>query len=292
MKKIATIFALTILWSTILLGQAQHEFSIAAGGAITRLNYSSDAIFSSPKLGYLFGANYHFFFSDQWGLGTGVELSHYSAMLNTYAPFEAVEFGLDDGYGNIYDLHSEVSGYKEQQQLSYLNIPLQVIFQMGDLNRFFASVGVKIGLPVGDATYKLTQGKFVNSGYFPEYDNWAIDQTFMGFGTFSDRELSGTFERNIAYFLTAEIGLKWELLENMFLYTGLYFEHSVNNILKEADNPNFIARTNSDDGFDFTTRSALVSSFYKGDEQRPFTQGVRPMAFGIKLRFSIGAGYR
>jgi len=273
MKK-QIIILLTALSSFSAVAQSIHEFSIYAGGGLSTLNYSLQEGNRSNGLGGDFGVGYAYFFSEHWGVNTGLGLALYNAKATFNNGTTIITPTLQDNEGDIFDMHTTLNGYEEKQNTTFLNIPVMLQYQTGNTNKFYAQGGVKVSIPLS-GSYETNSNSITNKGYYPEYDNWATTQKFMGFGIFLDKKSENDLDLKVLFMLSAEAGMKWAIGEKLSLYTGLYFDYGLNDIVAH-DKP-FVNYSVADPE-NFSTNSSLES----------LTDKVSNMAIGVKVKLAVG----
>ena len=267
--------------------QRHHEITLGGGIGQSALQYNSAIGGKALGFGGHVGLGYTYFFGEHFGIGTGFELSFYNSKLRN-GEFHTVLANLTDpSDGEIFDFHSKVSNYYDKQKATYLNIPIMLHFQTKGVNRFYAAAGTKIGIPLNGKS--ISTANFENSGYFHSTTNWASTQNFMGFGTFTDREQTEDLKFKTAFMLSLEAGMKWKLGEKTSLYTGLYFDYGLNNIL-DGDAQSVIDYDVTASGASFTHHGALYSSYTEASTTTVITEKVVPMSIGIKLNLAFGLG--
>lgn len=270
---------------TALNGQSQHEFSVYGGGGLSSLNYKTTIGDQKDGFGGTFGFGYHYFLTNNIALGTGLELSLYYAK----ATFNNVsdKYMTKDMNGDSFEFRSTVSNYEEKQNSMFLNIPIMVQYQFEGENKFYIAAGGKIGIPI-NGKYETNGVTIKNSGYFPHENKEYTEETFLGFGTFTDRDMDEDVDFKVAFMLSAELGMKWKIGENMSLYTGAYLDYGLNDIQKDSRTKDFVAY-NVDRPREFTTNSILTSKYaVDGTTVMTFTDKVSPIAAGIKIRLAFG----
>ncbi len=261
-----------------------NEVSLFGGVGYNTLLYSVESGQTTSYIGGNVGLGYLYLFNENWGLQTGVEAAYYNSTL-MMPNFTCVTQGLDDSEGHPFDLYTTVNGYKEAQKMWIMSIPIMAVYQVGRYNKFFAMAGVKVGLPMGNYN---SSGTFVNKGYFPEKDNWAIDQAFMGFGSYEDVKNSGKIEYNVCLQVAIEAGVKWYTGTNWSIYSGIYGEYGVNNLVSQKDKKNFIAYDVLKDT-KFTNGSSFTTEYMNTNGKlTKFTEQIHPLAVGVKIRVSFG----
>jgi len=291
MKKIIIIILFAAMSSLYVSAQAIHEYSVYGGGGLSTLRYQLSQGDRSGGVGGDFGVGYTYFiskervtgtgkiFNEFWGIHTGLGFGFYNAKakLNNV---ETITKGLKDSEAvfNQFDLHSTLSGYKETQKAVCLNIPAMAIFQ---INQIYAMGGFKFGIPLG-GKYKSKDATFTNKAWYPELENWLEEQEFAGYGV-SRRNSDGKLKRGVTVDFALESGWKWYINKNFSVYTGLYFDCGLNNVSKNSKK-SFVNYTSANAG-NFTTNSVL-SSYRDNKEQSVFTDKVKMMAVGVKVRLA------
>jgi len=278
-----------LMLSTALYAQTAHEFSIYAGGGISTVKYSVTEGKHKLGLGGHAGLGYTFFFSPNWGLGTGVEFALYNSKFNTATWNGSYTLTDPTPPAATFTLNSTLKDYEEKQTSIMLQIPLMLQFQGNGNHKFYAAAGGKIGLPLS-ATYKVDNATFVNAGVYPYESYTYTTQIFRGFGS-NQKSYKDDLSFKAAFFLAAEAGMKWRLSDNMSLYTGLYLDYGLNNIRKNTP-ANFVAYIPSTNPTDPTADLHINSVTYArvSNTTAQFTDKLSPLAAGIKLRLAFGAG--
>ena len=188
---------------------------------------------------------------------------------------ETITYGLIDANNYTFDLYSTFSEYCENLCIArYFAIPLMLHFESGAPG-FYTKAGAKIFLPMGNnrVNYDVSVATLQNAGYYPELDNWARTQRFAGFGTFSDNQASNDFAFQFSTALALEVGWKWRIRQNMFLYTGLFLDYCLNDFTKDY------RQTPSDFSLpeNLTSTSMINLGLFQHAEKMP------PATVGIKL---------
>jgi len=109
----------------------------------------------------------------------------------------------------------------------FLQIPVIAQFQTG---RFFASGGIKIGIPVS-GKFNVTATHLETTGRFDEkilYDNLPD----YGFGKYEAPAFSGDLDLGIHYAAALEAGGQWMLGKRTNLYVGAWLDYGLGNLNK------------------------------------------------------------
>ncbi|GHT23804.1 hypothetical protein AGMMS4957_15860 [Bacteroidia bacterium] len=223
---------ITLLVAGLLLAnvsRGQNEMSLWGAGGMSVLRYNSSIGHLSAGAGGAFGAGYTRFFNPHWGLSAGTEYAFYQRVIAVDRLSDAYE--THDILGNKIIYHTSIENYREQQRLGMLNIPLSLLYQTGNDNKFYASAGFKLGLPIY-GYYKSNPSVLTTSGYYPAYDQMEIWQNDLGYGTLPMNGSQTDLNFGVSLMGTVESGVKWNIGIGKNLYTGIYADYGLNNIQK------------------------------------------------------------
>jgi len=264
--------------------QATHEFSAYAGTGLSTLSYQLSEGSRNGNVGCDFGFGYTYIqgrervsgtgniFREDWGIHSGLGIGVFNAKSKIHN-VTARTNDLTDDEGDLFHLHTTLSGYRENQSSVLLTIPLMGLFQY---DRYYGMGGFKLGVPLS-SKYKSKRATLFNEAYYPRYDNWCREERFAGFGEFSGRDSQGNMKFGASMMLSFEGGVKWRLSRNIYLYSGLYFDYGLNNFAKK-NQKEFVNPFNYRGGVTtFTTNSVLSV----------YTEKVRVMAVGVKARVAM-----
>lgn len=266
-----------LLIPNIAFAQQKHEVSVGGTMGFNSLNYKTNNNSFSSNFSGSGNVGYLYLLNQNWGVYSGLEVSIYKGVAKENS-FVSVLNDLKDEYGEVYDLHSEVKNYNEKQKLTTLNIPIMAQYQTEGKHKFYTLGGAKIGIPL-KAKYN-GEGSFINKGYFHDLGIWMESQEFMSFGSFKDKKSDGDLKLKTSFMLAAEVGGKFELSENIFLYLGMYIDYGLNNILKKQKGSFLIHDLNAP----YFTNNSILESDNKKEE---FTDKVRIISSGLKVRLSF-----
>ena len=280
--------ALFLFFGTVeqLYAQKRHEFSISTGGGFSKMNFMEIAGEKNFGFSGNFGLGYHFFFTTEFGIGTGAELALYNTnfKMNKYD----VNSMAIDIVGDDFEFRSTISGYSENERVTLLKIPLMLQIQSGGKQQYYMAVGGKVGFPL-NGKFNSTISSLYNSGYY-EYENSIYDsQEFLGFGKFINKKYEGDLTFKTTFFISIEAGLKSRISEKSFLYFGAYLDYGLNNIIDAPTEPSPFAEYNVDNKPPFKVNSVLISQYGLGNDTSPqlFADKVKPMAMGLKMRLAF-----
>ena len=270
--------------------QEKNEVSIFAGGGFSSSSYSLKNVPESkftPGYGGVAGLGYTFFFNNTIGIGTGAEIAMYNSKVKIDQFSD--KYTTSDGDEN-FEFRYTVNGYTEKQRLFAVQIPLFVQFQfplLSDDHLTYLTLGGRVGFPPFSAEYRSSSNSYVTSGYYPQYDVLLETPASQGFGTFLNR----TYKEDLKfdhplYMLSAELGMKWLIADHFSLYTGIYFDYSLNDIYQNKEYGSFLNYSASEPTA-FSNLSILQSRYYENNNYGSFTGKIRSYALGIKVRLSF-----
>ena len=269
--------------------QEKNEVSVFAGGGFSPLYYTLHNVPESkltPGFGGVAGLGYTFFFNNVIGIGTGVEIGLYNSKV-TIGQFSD-KYSSSDGEEN-FEFRYAVNGYTEKQNLFAVQIPLFVQFQfplLFDEHLTYFTLGGRVGFPFS-ANYRSSSESYTTSGYYSKYDVLLEAPASQGFGTF----LNQTYKEEIKfkhplYMLSAELGMKWLIADYFSLYTGIYFDYSLNDIYQNKQYDSFL-RYSASEPAAFSNYSILQSRYNLNNTPGSFTGRIFPHALGLKIRLSF-----
>jgi outer membrane protein OmpA-like peptidoglycan-associated protein len=224
------------------------------------------------------GVAYTYFFNSLWGIGTGAGIKLLTGKYELPSLTDA--FQSNDGT-DAFEYRFSLNKYSEKQQALSLTIPLMVHFQSG---KFYAALGGKVALPLS-ANYKNDLDELQAAGYYAHDDLLLNDPAFMGFGTFSKLSNKADLSLKTAFFVSAEVGLKWRLSDKLYLYTGLFVDYGLNNIRKNETAKTLIE-------YNYATADAYLpnSILASGVDNKAFVDKIMPLSAGIKLNLAFVVG--
>jgi hypothetical protein len=265
--------------SAQVLKWQRHELSVHAGVGLSTLQYDLQTGQQKNGIGFQLGGGYAYYFLRNVALRTGLEIAFYnaSAGLKNFSDSYDVKGATPEGN---YTFSYEIDKYSESQQALYVNIPLMLQFQTGRTYIFYGAIGGKVGFPV-NATARIKKHDLTTKGYFPHEGRTYDDLPQFGLGEYEYLKRTTDLKNfKLHYMLSAEAGLKWKVLKGNDLYTGIYVDYGLNNVQTKNDRT-FVTSTLTADKLQV---SPLIESRYAGT---PFTESIRPLAVGLKIRFTF-----
>jgi hypothetical protein len=175
-----------------------------------------------------------------------------------------------------YDQYTSLFNYSEKHRTFALSIPFMIQFQTIESGSswrsrsnaqqgFYAKAGLKLNILLSN-TYETEVTDGYNLAYFPSHDNTAGTQEFAGLGKFKGDKAKGNVGFVQAVF-ASEAGMKWRIANDMFVYTGVYFDYGLNDPVKDNRQPtsNYTSRESFQDFalLDFAERAHLMTIGFK-----------------------------
>ena len=257
--------------------RGRSELSVYFGGGLSNADAASDPSGGrkSSGTGGMFGIGYTWFLSGRWGVVTGIEASLYRF------GYQLDDHFIDTSRGELYELTYEFQNQTEKLSAFFLQIPAMAQFQTG---RFFASGGLKIGIPI-KAKNNLTADNLTTSGYYggvtdnndPEY----------GLGEIGAISHSGNVDVTVLLSAAIEAGGQWMLGKRTNLYAGVWFDRSVNNIRRSEYNETNNQRQKDEKKTVVYDPDVPGCLKYNSNFERNDHLGVWSMGVKLKLSYSL-----
>ena len=272
-----------------------HKYNLPAiaGTPSVGLNTNTGTQFHQPTLkkttsvGYSidFGVGFTGFFSQQVGIHTSAGFG----LLNVKSTrtLSNIAFDYVDQNGFTCELHTKLKNYTEIHKTMYVSIPVMFQFQTKQKQYwnwhrtqragFYAQAGVKIHLLFNNK-FEASVDSLYRSAYYPELNNWASTQAFEGgFGRFPGATTEGKLDFGVLVLFAAETGVKWRIDNNLFVYTGIFFDCGLNDPMKDKRQP-LDNLTNKEQLYDLTLLK--------------FSDKTNLMVVGVKLRLAFTRAQR
>jgi hypothetical protein len=265
--------------------QEKHEISVYVASGLSTLRYDlSGGGIRNNRIGGSAGLSYGFFFDDNWGVTTGGEISAHYAKARMQ-PFSGGYYVQNKNLTYNYD----VADYHENHEFFVISIPIMLQYQaplLLDDHYCYAAIGTKIGFPTS-LRYRTSGATYTTTG-INHNDNSIIDAPESdGFGTFSEKGNKHYINHKTSYMLSAEVGMKWSLSRFFFLYTGIYCDYGLNDVVYGNPNRTSFVSYNQQAPSNIHHNSMLESSYGQEGERINFTNKVSPLALGLKIKFTF-----
>ena len=274
MKKIILTIALLTGISTASAQMTDHISNIQTniGGGIHTLLYSPVDGEHAIGMGGVLELQYQFMFNHHWGLAIGVQANtlRSSATYN----YSYIQPGIMLP-GAVYpaDLDIHYYNWREQQNVTNLSIPLQIILRapISVGSSFQMGLGASLNHPLG-ANYKTVGGRYVTTAYMPQTNVTYTDMENHGLGTYNGDKMANKLDiAQYFWALHADLGFIFNLNKTAGLYLGTYCFYSPANINPKAD---------------ATTDMHTAVSSFASDR----VGNVHPFEVGLKIGLRFGLG--
>lgn len=266
MRKILFISSL-LLGMGVAQAQEKHQalyFNIGSG--FHNLKYDLDNGTQNGNWGMTYNVGYNYFFSEKWGIGTGLGLETFQseASLDYQTANQSV-----DTDGESFEFRTQYSDWQEKQNTVLLDVPINFIYQaqLGEKWKVQFSMGPQISFPV-KSNYKTTGGTIETTGYYSQYNVILHDLPQHNFAKKTEFP-EGKNSLKPALSAIGNLGGFYHLNQNLDLYLGAYFDYGLTNSIDAKSN--FLYQ---EDGV------------YNGVLSSNQTNKVKPVALGLKIGIS------
>ncbi|WP_294965147.1 OmpA family protein [uncultured Flavobacterium sp.] len=275
--KIKATIAILLLFNVTIKAQ---EINFKINGGPSGILYDSNVGDGKLKFGGGIGVGYTYFFSDHWGISTGVDVSYNqnSFELNNGTTISTYEV---DDQTSAFEYRVTPTNYKEDQHFIAASIPLMMQYRtsIASQTQLYFGIGGKIMFP-GKQTVKASASELQLSGYYPDVNLIIDDLPSHGFGKVTNWQDKTTVSLDPAFMLSFETGLSFKLKEKTKLYTGLYVDYGLTDLAKETPNTNIVAYNPS--GIDNVQANGTIGNSRIVQESRYLSAGIQ-----LKLGFSL-----
>jgi hypothetical protein len=227
----------------------------------------SDMIISK-KASFSGIADAGYFFSNYFGLSSGIGYTSYSTQL-TLGIYQN-KFTTTDSENESYERRVSGSGIREIQKIGLFTIPFCINLRL-PLNKtigFFLQPGINLSVPIRKKY--TSNGTFSYSGYYPAYN--VVYTNLPAYGFPSNMSLDTDGELKLKPFLinaVASAGFDFFVLKKIQLAIASYYEKSLSNISDYT----------SPDKFQLSSDISQINSMMGG------TSKTKTQSVGLKLSF-------
>jgi outer membrane protein OmpA-like peptidoglycan-associated protein len=234
--KIKKYLLLSLMLFVVVVAHAQEKGSyllLNAGGGIHNIAYKLENGTGKSGLGLTGNIAYNYFFSPNFGIGTGLGIQSYKSrsVLNYISSNPSI-----DTDGDAYEYRISYQDWEESHNMLTIDIPLGLNYQnrFGEKSGLLASIGAKVSFPV-KASYKTTNGAIVTTGYYEQWNVELRDMPQHNFNTLTSFP-SAKFTAKQILSLYADLGYLHKLTDKMDLYLGAYLNYSSNSLVSSSTN--------------------------------------------------------
>ena len=119
------------------------------------------------------------------------------------------------------------------------------------------------------------------SGYYEQWDAEQESPTFIGFGSWGDKQYSDIdLKMKNNYALLFEVGVKHQFNDRNGIYIGFYGDLGLNNLVEQESQS--LLNYNANNPAEFNLQSVLKASF---NEQKNTYDKIKAIGLGLTLRY-------
>lgn len=285
MKKI--LIAILLLSCFGLYSQEKGHY-LSLGGRIGGTSFEYDGMGGmNSKCGLGFGGDlrYSFYFTKNFGIGSGFSVSYYTTPveLNNYETVFKNRLD-DDMIYRDFDKRVKITNWEETQKTLFAEIPVLFLAQhkFGKLEQFgiYGHLGAKFQLPL-NSKYEITSGQVENRGEYYDLGNFVLfNMPNHGYGV-DGKFPSGDLNLKFGVSATAGVGFLFGLSRVCDLYLGGFIDYGILDI-KDKSEGNFVYLDDQDN----TNNENSYRSFLHSDN----VDKVRPIFIGgeVGIRYKFG----
>jgi outer membrane protein OmpA-like peptidoglycan-associated protein len=275
--KIKIVIGLFLLYN---INTNAQEINIKLNGGLSGILYDSPVGDGELKFGGGLGVGYTHFFSNHWGIATGVDFMYNqnSFKLNDGTTISSYEV---DDQTSAFEYQVTPKNYKEDQHFISFAIPvlLQYRTMMASQTQWYLGFGGKVLFP-GKQTVEASASELQLSGYYPDLNLVIDDLPSHGFGKVTNWQDKTTVSLETAFLLSVETGLNFKLKDNLQLYTGVYADYGLTDLAQDTPNKNIVSY--SPGGLDAVQAKGVIGNKQIVEESRYFSAGIQ-----LKLGFML-----
>lgn len=238
------------------------------GGGLHSLSYSTTYAASKGEFGFIINGGYNYYFGKNLGISLGIGINSFgcSGELNGLMTSASV-----DMEGTNYEHRNYLTHWTEKQSGYMLGIPFGIIYRnhLAKKAGLSATIGVKYLIPV-KATYEVTGGNLVSTGYYSQWNAELENLPQYGFPTLNSKP-SGEVKLKSGLSLYADLGITFSIAERRSLYLGGYLDYGLTNIAKSQETLPFGSK-----GI-YTSIIAVSGAVDK----------ILPVSYGLKIGMSL-----
>ncbi len=268
--------------------EKRHELSISIAGGYSSLQYKPTVGDYKYGLGGGIGIGYTYLFKPKWGIATGLELDIYNAKTKITGHSDTYLAIDDEDKRNQMTLMVEkFDNFEETQRAYYLNIPIMLQYQgNGEEGRkFYAALGGKIGIPI-QCNYKST-GDYLTKGHYIFTQTTFEDMPEHGYNFYDDLKADEKLKLDLNFQLSGELGYKWLMKDDLYLYTGVYCDYGLNDIRKTKNSPDRVLQYNRENPVKYIINSIAESQYTNEKGTYNYMKKMNTLSFGLKVKLAF-----
>lgn len=226
-KQRTIILAIALLFTSSMYGLSSFvELSFGAGWStlgygLSNENYPGLSVRQPGSYGFGAHVGYGLQFTKHVGLGIGVNLTRYGS--NARISGEMVWQGVKDTDGELYDHHTVVTNWSDNQEIYMLEIPLSLYLRFSVLQdvHIYGQIGAKACIPLMNSGHY--SGSLSHEGF---YEPWMMTISDIPHHGFYSSSMDGGYglqtKITVAAILKMGIEAPVDQLRNVWLYGAIY----------------------------------------------------------------------
>ncbi|MDR1758013.1 MAG: OmpA family protein [Bacteroidales bacterium] len=270
MKKFLVIIMIFFAINSAMSQEKGLYTGVSGHVGIDRLEWEPILGLKMPEMnkwapaGYGFALDLQYFFTENWGISTGVGASHFQghAFIDAAWQKDSPETtpawkgggdrnhylfkGYTENNGTPCDIYLSAKSWEERFNAWLINIPLMATFQqkwgIKEQAGIYVSAGMKLQIPVKQNYAVTTPSTLTLLGYFPETNNWigydnTQDVLIYGYGTTDNTGLTGKLNLKPTVALSMELGFLVSMSRRVDMTIAGYIDKGVTNMKRENTLP-------------------------------------------------------
>ena len=217
-----------------------HYLNADFGVGLSSLMYKLEDGERKAKLGFSGKIGYDYYFTHNWGIGTGIGLSSYKTFgkfNNHLTSYHWMDDDIKHG-PSPYRRDIYLKNWEETQKTLFLEIPVVANFQIkfGEKKRhgIYANAGLRVQLPLSSKysapnVADKEHGLLEVQAYYQEFELTIDDVMAHGFGLYNN-EYNGKNNLKLGLAATAGFGGLFGLTEKLDIYVGAQCDYGFLNI--------------------------------------------------------------
>lgn len=273
--KVKITIAIVILFNATIKAQ---ELNVKINAGQSGILYDSSIGTGKLKFGAGIGVGYTYFFSNHWGITTGIDVNFNKNSFELNGKNTINTYEVDD-QTSAFEYRVTPLKYKEEQHFISAAIPLLMQYRtaFASNTQWYLGFGGKILFP-GKQTVKASADQLQLSGYYPDLNILVDDLPSHGFGLVTDWKDETKISLDPTFLASLETGLTFKIKENTQLYTGVYVDYGLTNLSNETTDTNITVY--DPNGINNTQANGTIGN-------KKIVQNARYLSTGVQLKLGF-----
>jgi OmpA-OmpF porin, OOP family len=265
-KTLTIIFL--ILTFSIRAQEKGSNIYFNVGGGMQNLLYSTTDATSKGAFGFTLNGGYNYYFGKNLGISLGIGINSFNCSGEWDGLMSSPSVDIE---GDNYEHRNYLTLWTEKQSGYFLGLPLGLVYRNHIAKKvgLSATIGVKYLIPV-KATYEVTGGNLVSTGYYSQWNVELENLPQYGFPTLTSKP-SGEIKLKSGLSIYTDLGVTFSLAERRSLYLGGYLDYGVTNFANSQENLPFGSK-------------GIYTSIIESSEA---VNKIQPLSYGLKIGISL-----